>query len=132
MYVTLDVHTWLETRKQCGRVELTRIGNYILASSGDRRDFDQFRDSDFYKERPLLKTDLLIKFMKKECGRNEIKYCRKFGLDFVMNFPSSKFDDLCNWAHDVLGVPKIRIGQCKWSISKLNSVVPKTCIIHYA
>ena len=69
MYVTLDVHTWLETRKQCGRVELTRIENYILASSGDRRHFDQFRGSDFYKERPLLKTDLLIKFMKKECGR---------------------------------------------------------------
>ena len=121
------MHTWLETRKQCGRVDLTRIGNYVLASSGDRRDFDQFRDSDFYKERPLLKTDLLVKFMEKECGKNEVKYCRKFGLDFVTNFPSSKFDDLCNWAHNVLGVPNIYVRQCKWFISKLCS-----CIILHA
>jgi len=108
-------------------VELTRIGNHVLPSSGDRRDFGQFRDSDFYKEQLLLKADLLIKFMKKECGKNETKYCRKFGLDFVTNFPSLKFDDLCNWAHDVL---KICVGQCKWSISKLNSVVPKN-MYHY-
>ena len=51
--------------------------------------------------------------------KNEVKYCRKFGLDFVTNFPSLKFDDLYNWAHNVLGVPNICVGQCKWFISKL-------------
>ena len=88
----------------------------VLASSGDQKDFDQCRDSDFYKKRPLLKTALLIKFMEKECGRNEIKYYRKFRLDFVANFPSSKFDDLCNQARNVLGAPNIHAGKCKWSI----------------
>ena len=123
MYVTLDMHTWLQTRKQCGRVNLTRIGNYVLASSADRRDFDKFRDSDFYKERPLLKTDLLVKFMEEECGRIEIKYCNKFGLDFVTNFPSSRFDDLCDWTRNILGVPKIRVGQCKYILSNTCMVV---------
>jgi len=33
MYVTLDVHNWLE--KQYGRMDLTRIGNYVLTSSAD-------------------------------------------------------------------------------------------------
>lgn len=126
MYVSLDVYTWLQTRKQCGRVDLKRIGNYVLASSGDRRDFEQFRDSDFYKERPLLKTDMLVKFMEEECGKSEIKYCNKFGLHFVMNFPSSKFDDLCDWTRNILGVKNIRIGQCKYFLN----FVPNTCIIH--
>lgn len=100
MYVSLDVHIWLECRKHTGRPDFTRIGNYILASSADRRDFEKFRDSEFYKQRPLIKTHLLEQFMKERCIA--IKEFNKFGIDFVMNFPSSQFDSLCTWTRNIL------------------------------
>jgi len=59
----------------------------------------------------ILKTEVLVKFMEKECG--EIKYCRKVGLDFITNFASSKFDDLCDWTYNIVGVQNIYVGQCK-------------------
>lgn len=112
MYVTLDVYTWLEVRKNRGRVELNRVGNYVLASSKDRQEFDKFRDSEFFKERPLIKTAVLEKFMEEQC-KCKINLCNKFGIDFVTNFPTSKFDDLCYWARDMLGAGSVCIGECK-------------------
>jgi len=32
--------------------------NYVLKSSADQRDFEEFRDFNFYKELPLLKTEV--------------------------------------------------------------------------
>lgn len=65
MYVSLDVYTWMQVRKNCGKPDFTRVGNYVLATSSERRDFEKFRDSEFYKKRPLMKTDLLVQFMEK-------------------------------------------------------------------
>ena len=64
IYVNLDVHIWLQIRKQCGRPDLTRVGDYVLASSQDRWDFEKFRDSEFYKKKPLIKSDILVQFME--------------------------------------------------------------------
>ena len=94
------MHVWLECRKNTGRPDLKRVRNFILASSVDRRDFEKFRDSEFYKQRPLIKTDLLEQFMKQRCIT--IEYLHKFGIDFIMNFPSSQFDELCDWTRNIL------------------------------
>lgn len=100
MYVNLDVHIWLECRKNTGRPDLRRIGNYVLASSTDRREFEKFRESEFYKQRPLIKTHLLEQFMKQKSIA--IEYFHKFDIDFIMSFPKSQFDDLCTWARNIL------------------------------
>lgn len=101
----MDVHVWLLVRKQCGRPDLTRVGNYVLASSQDRRDFEKFRDTEFYKERPLIKTDLLVQFM--EMNKLSIEYCSKFGIDFITNFPSSQYANLCEWTRHLLFSSKV-------------------------
>ena len=101
MYISLDVFIWLKCRKHTpGRPELKRIGNYIIASTADQREFEIFRDSEFYKQRPLIKTNLLEQFMKQKFIT--IEYCHKFGIDFIVNFPSSQFGELCEWARDIL------------------------------
>ncbi|XP_065903393.1 uncharacterized protein [Dysidea avara] len=102
MYLSLDVHTWMQIRNQCGRPELRRIGNYVLGTSADRHDFDKFRDSEFYKQRPLLKTELLARFMKEKCITASC--CNKYGIEFVLNFPSTEFDNLCEWTRNLLGI----------------------------
>ena len=100
IYVNLDVHIWLQIHKQCGRPDLTRVGDYVLASSQDRRDFEKFRDSEFYKKKPLIKTDILVQFMK--MSKLSIEYCNKFGIDFIANFPSSQYPNLCEWTRNLL------------------------------
>lgn len=65
MYVNLGVYTWIQVRRNCGRPDLTRVGNYVLATSSDRWDFEKFRDSEFYQQRPLIKTNLLVQLMEK-------------------------------------------------------------------
>ena len=104
MYISLDVYTWMQVRKNCGRPDFTRVGNYILATSADRRDFEKFRDSEFYNERPLIKTDFLVQFMEKKSI--PIEYCNKFNIDFIVNFPSSLFDELCDWVRNHLQTRK--------------------------
>ena len=105
IYINLDVYIWLECRKRTGRPDLRRVGNYILATTGDRRDFEQFRDSEFYKQRPLIKTDLLEQFMKQRSIN--IEYFNKFGIDFIINFPYSQFDELFEWARKKLNSDKV-------------------------
>ena len=48
------------TAKFCGRPDLQRVGNYIVAISADRQDFDKFRDSPFYKD-TVGKKNLAVK-----------------------------------------------------------------------
>ena len=55
-------------------------------------------DSDFFKRRPLIKTDLLEQFMKQKFIT--IECLNKFGIDFIMNFPSSQFNELCEWTRN--------------------------------
>jgi len=100
MYVGLDVFNWLHSRRWCGRPDLQRVGNYVLATSSDRREFEKFRDSEFYKDRPLMNTDLLVEFMKMR--KLPVKLIWKYGMEYVTNFPSSHFDDLCEWSRKVL------------------------------
>lgn len=100
MYISLDVYIWLQCRKHTGRPDLRRVGNYLIASSADRKDFEKFRDSEFYERRPLIKTDLLERFMKQKFIT--IDYINKFGIEFITNFPHSQFDDLCEWTRKIL------------------------------
>ena len=101
MYISLDVFIWLKCRKHTpGRPELRRIGNYIIASTADRKEFETFRDSEFYMQRLLIKTNLLEQYMKQKCIN--IEYCHKFGIDFILNFPSSQFGELCEWVRNTL------------------------------
>ena len=100
MYLNLDVFNWLQSRKCCGRPDLQRVGNYVLATSSDRREFEIFRDSDFYKDRPLMKTDLLVEFMN--IRMLPIKLICKHGTEYITNFPNSYFDDLCEWTKKIL------------------------------
>ena len=115
------MYIWLQICKRCGRPDLTRVGDYVLASSQDRRDFDQFRDSEFFKEKPLIKTDILIQFM--EMRKLSIEYCSKFGVDFITNFPSSKYPNLCEWTRNLLfGSRESAEGhdmKCKCSVKKI-------------
>lgn len=117
MYVNLDVFTWLQTRRDCSRPDLQRVGNYVLATSAHRREFEKFRESDFYKDRPLIKTDLLIEYMKMKMLPVEL--ISKYGKEYVTNFPSSRFDELCDWAKKILH-GKLEFEQ------KLESVQPGT------
>ena len=90
----------MQIRRNCGKPDLTRIGNYVFGTSSDRCDFEKFRDLEFYDNRPLIKTDLLVQFMEKRCIA--IEYCNKFNIYFIVNFPGSLFDDLCEWVRNLL------------------------------
>ena len=109
MYLSLDVYTWMQIRSQCGRPDLRRVGNYILGTTADRRDFDKFRDSEFYKQKPLLKTELLARYMKEKFVTAPC--CSKYGIEFVLNFPSTEFDNFCQWTRNLLGVGE-RSSEC--------------------
>ena len=84
IYLSLDVFTWLQYRKFCGRPDLQRVGNYVVATSADQQDFDKFCDSPFYKDRPLLKTDVLIEFMKLK--KLPIEFISEHVVQYVINF----------------------------------------------
>ena len=126
MYVTLDVYTWLEVRKNHGRIDLNRVGNYVLASSKDRQEFDKFRESEFFKERPLIKTAVLEKFMEEQC-QCKINFRNKFRIDFVTNFPTSQFDDLCCWTREMLGVGSVCIRERKQFIMFVHVCILCCC-----
>ena len=101
MYISIDVFIWLKCRGHTpGRSELRRVGNYVIASTADRKEFETFRDSEFYMQRPLIKTNLLEQFMKQK--HLAIEYCHKFGIDFILNFPSSQFNEMCEWVRNIL------------------------------
>ena len=90
---------------------------YWLATSSDRRDFEKFKDSEFYENRPLIKTDLLVQFMEKRCIA--IEYCNKLNIDFIVNFPGLLFDDLYEWVRNLL--QDNQTGQTS------DTLVDKTC-----
>ena len=64
MHVNMAVLVWLQYRKFNKMKELRRDGDYIIAKTDDRRDFDAFRDSLFYSNCPILATPLLLEFMR--------------------------------------------------------------------
>ena len=56
IYVNLDVHVWLQIHKQCGRPDLTRVGNYVL-------EIDVILRNSEILNFTLIKTALLVQFM---------------------------------------------------------------------
>ena len=94
MYVSLDVYIWLDVRESCGRASLQRMGDYVLASSLDRKEFDKFRDSSFYQKGPLVATDLLTEFMKIQ--NLPIMYIHERGKYYISNFLMTVFTTSAN------------------------------------
>jgi len=64
IFVNMAVLIWLQYRKFNGLPELTRDGDYLIATSDDRRHFDQFQNEPFYMRGPIIATPLLLKYMK--------------------------------------------------------------------
>ena len=99
----MDVLIWLQYRRFNNMKELRRDGDYIVATTDDRRDFDGFRDSPFYsqcQDCPIIATPLLFKFMKSK--GLPIRTITQFGNVYVTSMPmeSTDFDELCEWAND--------------------------------
>lgn len=78
---------------------LRREDDYIVASTEDRHNYEEFREHIFsskYPEFPMPSCPLLLKYMK---TRNlPITVVKEFNCDLVTNFPQSQIDDLCDWA----------------------------------
>ena len=103
IHVNMDVLIWLQYRRFNNMKELRRDGDYIVATTDDRRDFDSFRDSPFYSKCqgcPIIATPLLFKFMKFK--GLPIRTITQFGNVYVTSMPmeSMDFDELCEWAND--------------------------------
>ena len=96
----MDVYIWLLYRKSGGKTDLQRVGNYVIGNTAERQDFEKFRNSSFYQNRPFLKTSLLLEFMKQK--QISPIYTSAYGQDFITNFPRSLLDDLCLWAREHL------------------------------
>ena len=47
-----------------------------------------------------MNTDVLVEFMKMR--KLTVKLIWKYGMEYVTNFQSSYFDDLCEWSRKVL------------------------------
>ena len=96
----MDVLIWLQYRRFNKMKELRRDGDFIVATTDDRRDFDTFRDSPFYSNRPIIATPLLLRFMR--CKGIPIRTIKEFGNLYVTSMPTeiTDFDELCEWARD--------------------------------
>lgn len=100
MFVNMDVLIWLQYRKFNKMKELRRDGDYVIARTDDRRNFDTFRDSPFYSSCPIIATPLLMKFMMHK--GIPIRITKEFGNVYVTSMPmeTADFDELCEWARD--------------------------------
>ena len=80
--------------------ELRRNGDYIIATTEDRRNFDMFRDLPFYSNRPVIATPLLLEFMRYK--GIPIRTIKEFGNLYVTSMPTeiTDYDELCEWARD--------------------------------
>jgi len=98
IFVNMAVLIWLQYRKFDGLPELTRDGDYLIATSDDRRHFDQFQNQPFYLRGPIIATPLLLKYMKAK--RIPIVCEEAYGQTFVMSMPTTNFafDHLVQWA----------------------------------
>ena len=88
----------MQYRKFNDMPELRREGDYLIISSGDRKNFDDFRDLPFCKRGPVISTPLLLKYM----NVNGIPVIceQQFGQSYVMSMPTDDFafDKLVKWA----------------------------------
>ena len=78
---------------------LRREEDYVVASSEDRRNYEEFRELIFnsnYPEFPMPSCPLLLKYMKAK--GISITVVKEFNYELVTSFPQSQLDDLCDWA----------------------------------
>ena len=104
MFINMAVLIWMEYRKFNNMPELKREGDYLIISSEDRRNFDNFRDLPFYKRGPVISTPLLLKYMNTQ---NIPVTCeQQFGRSYVMSMPTDvfAFDKLVKWARKEFGL----------------------------
>lgn len=91
---------WLQFKKFNKFNELKRDGEYVIARSDDRRNFEPFREQFLYKHNPVIATPLLLKYMKS--NGFPIKTIKEFGHSYVTSMPTEShyFDKLCEWARE--------------------------------
>ena len=111
----MDVLIWLQYRRFNKMKELRCDGDFIVATTDDRRDLDTFRDSPFYSNRPIIATPLLLRFMR--CKGIPIRTIKEFGNLYVTSMPTeiTDFDELCEWARDEID---------KTTTSSKNYIIP--------
>ena len=100
IHVNMDVLIWLQYRRFNNMKDLRHDGDYIVATTDDRRNFDCFRDSHFYSHCPIIATPLLFKFMRYK--GIPIRTMKEFGNVYITSMPmeTTDFDELCEWASD--------------------------------
>ena len=99
MFFTIDMYLWLLYRKSLNMPSLRREDDYLVATSDDRRHYEDFRellDSSHYPQPPMPSCPLLLKFMKAK--EMPILLVQRFNCELVTNFPSSRINELCDWA----------------------------------
>jgi len=86
---------------------LRREDDYLVASSDDRRHYEDFRkllDSSYYPESPMPSCPLLLKFMKAK--EMLILVVEHFNRELVANFPPLRINELCDWAQSEISNSK--------------------------
>jgi len=99
MFFTIDMYLWLLYRKSQKMPSLRREHDYLVATSEDRQNYEEFRElihSSHYPEFPMPSCPLLLKFMKAK--GIPIMLVERFNCELVTNFPSSRINELCDWA----------------------------------
>ena len=97
MHLTIDVYLWMLYRKFHNMPVLRREEDYVVASSEDRRNYEQFCELMFnssYPEFPIPSCPLLLKYMKTKVI--SITVVKEFNCELVTSFPQSQIDDLCD------------------------------------
>ena len=93
------MYLWLLYRKSLNMPSLRRDNDYLIATSEDRKNYEEFRElihSSHYPECPMPSCPLLLKFMKAK--GIPILSVEWFNCELVTNFPPSSIDELCDWA----------------------------------
>ena len=126
MYINMDIYVWLLLRNSMGKEDLRRINDYVIGNKEERQNFEKFRDSSFYQNRPMLKTHLLVQFMNE---RQIMPACTlHHGIEFVTNFPLGLLEDLCDWAKIQMQQDNTGINSVKFYI--LHKTLLQNAYIH--
>ena len=96
MSLTLDIYMWLQYRKFQGLPDLRQEGDFIVATRNDRHQFESFRDLSFNSKNPLPSCPLLHKYI--QVKRIPVTVIKEFDCEYVVGFPISEIDELCEWA----------------------------------
>lgn len=96
MFLTIDIFMWLQYRKFQGLPDLKQEGDFIIATRSDRHHFESFRDLPFNSKNPLPSCSLLLKYT--QIKNIPVTVIKEFDCEYVVGFPISEIDELCEWA----------------------------------